>query len=122
MILFILFLNSQYYTSRVTQLTELLHTSECNSTFYYNEIKSISKHITHLQQLRKKDSQQIQDSNDKLGKLQTDLETTQKGYERQLNVMSETMLSLNEQLSLRQEEIERLSSDLTAKKKTKNKS
>ena len=63
----------------------------------------------------------MQDSNTKLGQLQTDLETTQKGYERQLNVMSDTMLSLNEQLSLRQEEIERLSSDLTTKKRPKNK-
>ncbi|KAI6649605.1 Protein phosphatase 1 regulatory subunit 21 isoform X1 [Oopsacas minuta] len=111
-----------YYTTRVSQLTEQLQTSDCNSTYYYNEIKSISKHISHLQQLRKRDLHQIEDSNNKIEQLKADLETTQKGYEHQLNVMSETMLSLNEQLSLRQDEIERLSSEFSPRKKQKNKS
>ena len=118
-VIYLFLLNSDYYTNRITQLTEQLQSSDCKTTFYYNEIKSISKHITHLQQLRKRDLHQIEDSTNKLQQLEADLDTTQKGYEHQLNVMSETMLSLNEQLSQRQDEVERLSSDISTKKKTK---
>ena len=116
---FIYLLNSDFYTNRITQLTEQLQSSECKTTFYYNEIKSISKHITHLQQLRKRDLHQIEESANTIGQLRADLDTTQKSYEHQLNVMSETMLSLNEQLAQRQDEIERLTSDSSTKKKPK---
>ena len=110
---------SDFYTNRITQLTEQLQSSDCKTTFYYNEIQSISKHISHLKQLRKRDQQQIEQSSNTVGQLQADLDTTQKEYEHQLNVMSETMLSLNEQLSQRQDEIERLASDNSTKKKLK---
>eukprot|EP00050_Salpingoeca_kvevrii_P017469 m.65403 g.65403 ORF g.65403 m.65403 type:complete len:140 (-) comp7572_c0_seq2:2115-2534(-) len=94
-----------HYSTKLNQLTLQIQFADSQAVTFRDECRALALRLELALQARAKLGEELQGANAKLVKLGEEMESTKRNYENQLAMMTEHVMSMNDKLSARQDQI-----------------
>lgn len=97
----------QHYENRIKTLMTQLQFADGKAVAFYDECRNVSMRYELLRHNQAKQGEEYKSVNETIAGLRADLESTKRNYEEQLSAMTEHVMTMNDQLQEKDNEIQR---------------